>query len=77
MLMNIVIKSRIQFVFFFAGFVLLAFTGISMIALVFISALVAYLYYVAINRPAEAVVNTSNDKAINNTSDVFEDEDLF
>lgn len=77
MLMNIVIKSRIQFVFFFAGFVLLAFTGISMIALVFISALVAYLYYVAINRPAEVVVNTSNDKAINNTSDVFEDEDLF
>lgn len=77
MLMNIVIKSRIQFVFFFAGFVLLAFTGISMIALVFISALVAYLYYVAINRPTEVVVNTSNDKAINNTSDVFEDEDLF
>lgn len=77
MLMNIVIKSRIQFVFFFAGFVLLAFTGISMIALVFISALVAYLYYVAINRPAEAVVNISNDKAISNKSDVFEDEDLF
>lgn len=76
MLMNIVIKSKIHFIFFFAGFVLLAFAGLSMIALVFISALVAYLYYVASNRPNTAMISN---EGINKTttSDVFEDDDLF
>lgn len=75
MLMNIVIKSKIQLIFFFAGFVLLAFAGLSMVALVFISALVAYLYYMAINKPAASAIKESNNSTSN--SDVFEDDDLF
>lgn len=73
MLMNIVIKSKIQLIFFFAGFVLLAFAGLSMIALVFISALVAYLYFIASNKSAATPIKETN---LSN-SDVFEDEDLF
>lgn len=73
MLMNIVIKSKIQLIFFFAGFVLLAFAGLSMIALVFISALVAYLYFIASNKSATAPIKETNSP----NSDVFEDDDLF
>ena len=73
MLMNIVIKSKIQLIFFFAGFVLLAFTGLSMIALVFISALVAYLYFIASNKSATTPIKETNSP----NSDVFEDDDLF
>ena len=73
MLMNIVIKSKIQLIFFFAGFVLLAFAGLSMIALVFISALVAYLYFIASNKSATTPIKETN----SSNSDVFEDEDLF
>ena len=77
MLMNIVIKSRIQFIFFFFGFVLLAFTEISMIALVFISALIAYLYFVANNKVAASNVPATNTNSGNTANEVFEDEDLF
>lgn len=73
MLMNIVIKSKIQLIFFFAGFVLLAFAGLSMIALVFISALVAYLYFIASNKSATTPIKETN----SSNSDVFEDDDLF
>lgn len=73
MLMNIVIKSKIQLIFFFAGFVLLAFAGLSMIALVFISALVAYLYFIASNKSATTPIKEKN----SSNSDVFEDDDLF
>ena len=73
MLMNIVIKSKIQLIFFFAGFVLLAFAGLSMIALVFISALVAYLYFIASNKSATTPIKETNSP----NSDVFEDDDLF
>ncbi len=73
MLMNIVIKSKIQLIFFFAGFVLLAFAGLSMIALVFISALVAYLYFISSNKSAATPIKETN----SSNSDVFEDEDLF
>ena len=72
MLMNIVIKSKIQLIFFFAGFVLLAFAGLSMIALVFISALVAYLYFIASSKSAATIKETNQ-----SNSDVFEDDDLF
>lgn len=73
MLMNIVIKSKIQLIFFFAGFVLLAFAGLSMIALVFISALVAYLYFIASNKSPTTPIKETNSP----NSDVFEDDDLF
>lgn len=72
MLMSIVIKEKSHLIFFFAGFVLLAFVGLSMIALVFIAALVAYLYFVASKRETTVVVAKDN-----TASDVFEDEDLF
>lgn len=72
MLMNIVIKSKIQLIFFFAGFVLLAFAELSMIALVFISALVAYLYFIASSKSAATIKETNQ-----SNSDVFEDDDLF
>lgn len=72
MLMNIVIKDPLHFIFFFAGFVLLAFAGLDMVALVFIAALVAYLVYLSSGRSAVAVtVDSDYDPA------VFEDDDLF
>lgn len=72
MLMNIVIKESLHFIYFFAGFVLMAFVGLDMIALVFIAALVAYLVYLASDRPVAVVGNATEDD-----SSVFEDDDLF
>ena len=43
MLMGIVIKEKVHLVFFFAGFVLMAFAKLNMIALVFLAAMVAYV----------------------------------
>ena len=71
MLMNIVIKERSHFIFFFAGFVLMAFAGLSMIALVFIAALVAYVVYLASER--SGVVTESG----GTSAAVFEDDELF
>lgn len=71
MLMNIVIKEKAHLIFFFAGFVLMAFAGLDMIALTFISALVAYIVYIASGR-SNIVASTEG-----KTDDVFEDDDLF
>ena len=71
MLMNIVIKESSHFIFFFAGFVLMAFAGLSMIALVFIAALVAYVVYLASER--RGVVTESG----GSSAAVFEDDELF
>jgi len=71
MLMNIVIKESSHFIFFFAGFVLMAFAGLSMIALVFIAALVAYVVYLASER--RGVVTESG----GTSAAVFEDDELF
>ena len=75
MLMNIVIKNKIQLVFFFAGFVLISFAGLSMVAVVVLAALVAYMTYLAAGKaaPAEAapaVAAASDDAA-------YQDDDLF
>jgi PTS system mannose-specific IIC component len=72
MLMNIVIKNSFDFIYFFAGFALLAFAGLDMIPLVMIAALVAYLVYLASS-------NTGQDRVASTTADteVFEDDDLF
>lgn len=78
MLMSIVIKNKAHFIFFFAGFVLLAFAKLSMIAIVFIAALVTYLYYVATaknNQPAAS--SADNGPEAVDTDDTYEDEDLF
>lgn len=75
MLMSIVLKNKIQFVFFFAGFAIMAFAGLSMIALVFLGALVAYLVYLSSgkndNSKTETPISVSGDTA------AFEDDDLF
>ncbi len=91
MLMAIVIKEKLHLIFFFAGFVLLAFAKLSMIALVFIAALVAYLVYLSSQNTAQvasaavgsattnaAQSSSTTDQAIlDDTEDWFEDEDLF
>ena len=71
MLMNIVIKESSHFIFFFAGFVLMAFAGLSMIALVFIAALVAYVVYLASERRGVVTESGATSAA------VFEDDELF
>lgn len=73
LLMNIVIKEKIQLIFFFAGFVLLAFVGLDMISLVFMAALVAYIVYLSTGRSA-ASETTANTQV---SDDFVEDDDLF
>lgn len=73
MLMNIVIKEKALLIFFFGGFVLTSFAGLSMIALVFISAIIAYLVFLASKN--YVISNTSNEANID--SDIFEDDGLF
>ncbi|GFK22378.1 hypothetical protein WJ7_18410 [Tetragenococcus halophilus] len=75
MLMNIVIKEKIQLIFFFVGFVLIAFADLSMIAVVFLAALVAYIVYLAAGKKTTATDNTAASSTTD--SDVYEDEDLF
>lgn len=74
MLMNIVVKDKIQLIYFFAGFVLLAFAGLPMVAIVFIAALVAYLVYQSSGKAAAAPAIES---AGENADGSYEDDDLF
>lgn len=73
MLMNIVIKQSLHFIYFLAGFVLMAFAGLDMVALVFIAALVAYVVYLASDRPVAAAVEVDPAQ----DPRVYEDDDLF
>lgn len=72
MLMNIVIKEKVHFIFFMAGFVLTTFAKLPMIPVVFISALVAYLVYLSLGNRQVVAAN-----AIENENDYYEDDDLF
>ncbi|MBO0469443.1 PTS sugar transporter subunit IIC [Enterococcus sp. DIV0242_7C1] len=74
MLMSIVVKEKAHLIFFFAGFVLMAFAGLNMIALVFIAALVAYIVFLATGNASNAQPKAANQSA---DSTVFEDDDLF
>ncbi len=78
MLMGIVIKEKIHLVFFFAGFVLMAFAKLNMIALVFLAAMVAYIVYLStekLSRKDQVVTETAT---VGNQSDAaYEDDDLF
>lgn len=74
MLMNIVIKEKIQLIYFFAGFVLLAFAGLPMVAIVFIAALVAYLVYQSSGNAAAAPAAEATG---DNADGSYEDDDLF
>lgn len=73
MLMGIVIKDRMHLVFFFAGFVLMAFAGLSMLALVFIAALVAYLVFLSSGK--QMAVEVGN--ITMNANAAYEDDDMF
>ena len=74
MLMNIVIKEKIQLIYFFAGFVLLAFAGLPMVAIVFIAALVAY---VVLPGSSGKVAAAPAENAGENADGSYEDDDLF
>lgn len=82
MLMNIVIKDKINLVFFMAGFVLLAFAKLPMIPIVVLASLVAYIIYLSSDRsglivaaaPANADTSAPADVA---QEAVYEDDDLF
>ncbi|WP_440897497.1 PTS mannose/fructose/sorbose/N-acetylgalactosamine transporter subunit IIC [Amphibacillus sp. Q70] len=73
LLMNIVIKEKAHLIYFFVGFILLAFAGLDMIAIVFIAALVAYIVFIASNKITQSAVANSN----NGSDEFFEDDDLF
>ena len=75
MLMNIVIKEKIQLIFFFVGFVLIAFAELNMIAVVFLAALVAYIVYLATGKKTTANDHTATSSVTE--SDIYEDNDLF
>ncbi len=82
LLMAIVIKNKAQLIFFLAGFVLLAFSKMSMIEIVFIAILVAYIYFIATKNGSnsskgESANANSSDNATVNTDDEYEDDDLF
>jgi mannose/fructose/N-acetylgalactosamine-specific phosphotransferase system component IIC len=74
MLMSIVVKEKAHLIFFFAGFVLMAFAGLNMIALVFIAALVAYIVFLATGN-----ASGKQETPVKQTADstIFEDDDLF
>lgn len=74
MLMNIVIKEKVHFIFFMVGFVLTTFAKLPMIPVVFISALVAYLVYLATDSKKQVVVSSTTEQE---PTDYYEDEDLF
>lgn len=78
MLMGIVIKEKIHLVFFFAGFVLMAFAKLNMIALVFLAAMVAYIVYLSTGRASKGEPLATETPAAANQSDAaYEDDDLF
>lgn len=72
MLMNIVIKESIHFIYFLVGFALTTFAGLPMIPVVLISALVAYIVYLSTGRQSVATVVESKEP-----TDYYEDDDLF
>lgn len=76
MLMSIVLKEKAHLIFFFLGFVLFAFAGLSMIALVFIAAVIAYLTYLASNK-GQVTSTATNSSTQSLDSYSYEDDDLF
>ncbi len=73
MLMGIVIKEKAHLVFFFAGFVLMAFANLNMIALVFLAAMVAYIVYLSTGK----TTMTQTAPEVQGTNVAYEDDDLF
>ena len=76
MLMNILIKEKAELVFFFLGFVLVAFAKLNTIALVFIAAAVAYIVYLSTgNSHHESSTPAKAQPAV--TTGYYEDDDIF
>jgi phospotransferase system PTS, IIC component len=76
MLMNILIKKKAELVFFFLGFVLIAFAKLNTVALVFIAAAFAYVVYLATGNKGNVATETVETKATV-TEELYEDNDMF
>ena len=78
MLMGIVIKEKIHLVFFFAGFVLMAFAKLNMIALVFLAVMVGYIVYLSTGKGnGRSELSTSANESVELDESAYEDDDLF
>lgn len=75
MLMNMLIKDKLQIIYFLFGFSMVAFAKMSTIGLVFIAVLVAYLVYEIAGKSGNST--NSNEKKAIQTEDEYEDADLF
>lgn len=75
LLMNILIKEKSDLIYFFFGFVMVAFLKINIIGLVFIAALIAFILYQIFEK--KVMVFGSENKNIIESDGVFEDEDMF
>lgn len=76
MLMNILIKKKAELVFFFLGFVLIAFAKLNTVALVFIAAAIAYIVYLSTGNKGNVVAETIESTATV-TEEQYEDNDMF
>ncbi|MBC6350465.1 MULTISPECIES: PTS mannose/fructose/sorbose/N-acetylgalactosamine transporter subunit IIC [Lactobacillus] len=78
MLMNMLIKNKLQLIYFLFGFAMIAFAKMSTIGLVFIAVLIAYIVYQISGKTGNNNSNNSSstEKAIQ-TEDEYEDADLF
>ena len=76
MLMNILIKKKAELVFFFLGFVLIAFAKLNTVALVFIAAAFAYVVYLSTGNKGNVATETGETKATV-TEELYEDNDMF
>ena len=76
MLMNILIKKKAELVFFFLGFVLIAFAKLNTVALVFIAAAFAYVVYLPTGNKGNVATETVETKATV-TEELYEDNDMF
>lgn len=75
MLMNILIKKKPELIFFLFGFALVAFLKMSIIGLVFIAVTIAYIIFLSTGQKqsVQPVKETDN----SNSSEDYEDDDLF
>ncbi|MBA1392570.1 PTS sugar transporter subunit IIC [Lactobacillus sp. XV13L] len=77
MLMNMLIKNKLQIIYFLFGFAMIAFAKMSTIGLVFIAVLIAYLVYQISAKNGSNGGNSSENEKVVQTEDEYEDADLF
>lgn len=76
MLMNIVIKENIHFIYFLVGFALSTFAGLPMIPIVILAMLVAYIVYIASGKGTAVAAEVESAANITDNEN-YEDDDLF